>query len=154
MLYYNTPSPDFNIQNPLAKTIAESEEIIARLAEASQRLEAAMADEQLFAGRVKGAKQAYEDAEYEHLSEVVVAGAVKEGVLAGIAQSSKSHDIVCNGIRAELRRTKLEYAWQNLEHLRQSYEAAQSERQQAETLFSALRNAAKLKAAILQAAVV
>lgn len=144
----------FAVMTPLAKTIGESEEIIDRIAETSQRLEDAIADEQLLASRLKEAKQAYEDAENEQLAEAIVMGIAKEGKLAGVAPSSKSHDIVCNGIRAELRRTKLEHAWNNLEHVRKSHEMAQTERQKAETLFAALRNAAKLKTAILQAAVI
>lgn len=144
----------FQVLNPLARTIEEGEEIISRLADASLRLEQAIADEQLLVSRLKEAKQTYEDLENEHVAEVIVAGIAKEGMLAGVAPSSKSHDIVVNGIRAELRRTKLSQAWQNLERVRKGHESALSERQQAETVFSALRNAAKLKTSILQAAVI
>lgn len=154
MLYQNNPTPEFSIANPLARTIEEGESIIEQLQVICEELENCIAQEQTLASHFKEIKQAYDDAENELLGEAIVSGIAKEGLLAGVAPSTKSHDIVCNSLRSMFRHNQLAPEWQRLEKARNDCETAQSARQQAELRFSALRYAAKLKTGILEASVI
>jgi hypothetical protein len=140
--------------NPLAATINEGEEIIARLNETSEQLEACIADERSWHTRCKDALDAYEVAETEELAEVVIMAHQKEGPLGGIAVSGKGYDIVLTKLKNDLRKGKLAHLWASAERIRRSYEMSQVELAQVEARFKALRIAAEVKTQVLRASTI
>ena len=144
----------FTIANPLAGTIRESEEIIARIDDTATELEAAIANERLWHGHYRDALDNYEMAETEELYEVIILATGKEGPLGGLATSSKAYEIALNNLKNGLRRGKLSDLWQAVDRLKRSYEMAQVELQQVETRFKALRTIAEIKAQVLRASLI
>lgn len=144
-------TPRFEVMNPLNTTIEEAEMIIAQLQTASDTLERAIADERQWHSNYRDALDAYETAELEELSEVIVMAQQKEGPLGGIAATSKAYDIALTKLKNDLRKGILAHLWTKAERVRRSYEQSQVELQQAETRFNALRKVADVKTQILRA---
>lgn len=154
MLYTNTPSPEYNVQNPLATTIKESESIIQQLQQFSELLENAINEARENQGFYRDALDAYTMAETEELYEVVMMAQQKEGPLAGLATSSEAYKIAMSHLKNNLRMGILAHFWQDAERYRQAHEMTQVELEQANTRFSALRRIAELKAQILRASTI
>lgn len=144
----------FQVMNPLAATINEGEQIIAQINEASEVLEACIADAQAWQQRSKDASDIYESAEYEELAEVIILAQAKEGPLGGIAVSGKGYDIVLTKLKGDLRKGKLQRLWNSAEQTRRNYELAKMDFERATQRFNGLRKIADLKTQILRAATI
>lgn len=142
----------YTTANPLADSIADAERILSDLRAAADRLQTAIADERDAYGRLQDMREMYDGAEAEYMAEYAVdAATAKSGPLAGIPVSSDGYKFAVTSLRAKLRADLLADMWQDLDARRLQYEQAQSERQQAEADFSALKAMAALKTAVLQA---
>lgn len=144
----------FQVVNPLAETIRESEEIIYLMQEAADNLNEAIRLEREAYSRYNDAKDAYEMAEYDELSEVVMMAQQKEGPLAGIAVSGKGYDIALNKLKNDLKRGIFQKAYVDLDRYRRAYESAQTELATAQTRFNALRKICDVKAMVLRASTI
>lgn len=144
----------FSVMNPLANTITEGEEIISRLFNASDALEAAIADERHWHSNYRDALENYEVAETEKLADVVVMAQMKEGPLGGIATTSKAYDIALSNLKNDLRKGVLSQTWQAAERVRRNYEQSQVELEQCQTRFAALRKIADVKTQVLRASTI
>lgn len=147
-------TPTFQVMNPLATTIQEGEDIIARIRDAAERLEQAISDERAWYTRSKDAETAYEVAETDALADIIIMAQAKEGPLAGVAATSKAYDILLSGLKNQLRSGKLAQSWQAVERMRRGYDAAKTELEQAQTQFNALRKIADLKTQVLRASTI
>jgi hypothetical protein len=141
----------FQVMNPLNRTIEEGENIIAQMQDASDALEDAIQREREARSRYKDALDAYETAETEELAEAVIMGQQKEGPLGGIAVSGKGYDIVLTKLKNDLRGGVLKHLWVEADRYRRGYELNQVELTQAETRFNALRKIADVKTQVLRA---
>lgn len=147
-------APQFQVVNPLTRTIEEGEEIIAQLQAVSALLEEAIQLEREMHSRYRDAMENYEVGETEELAEAVIMAQSKEGPLGGIATTSKAYDICLTNLKNELRGGKLAHSWQTVERHRRGYELAQVELEQTQTRFNALRKIADLKTQVLRASTI
>lgn len=141
--------PQFQVVNPLARTIEESEEIIAQIQVASVELEDAIQREREENSYYRDALENYEVAETEELSECVMMAQQKEGPLGGIAATSKAYDIALTKLKNDLRGGTLAHLWSKADSHRRSHERAKVDLEQAQTRFAALRKIADLKTQVL-----
>lgn len=144
----------FQVVNPLAETIRESEEIIFQLQKAADNLNEAIRLERQAYKHYNDAEETYEMAEYDKLSEVVMMAQQKEGPLAGIAVSGKGYDIALTKLKNDLRRGVLQESYIDLDIYRRAYEARKSDLEQAQTTFNALRKIADVKTQVLRASTI
>lgn len=144
----------FQLLNPLAKTIEESESLIAQMQQACDNLETAIVDERTWQSRYKDAQDSYEMAEYEELAEVIILAQQKAGPLGGIPVSGDGYKIVLFNLKSQLKRGKLAQTWQAAERTRRNYEMAQIDLAQAETRFNSLRKVIDIKTQILRASTI
>lgn len=144
----------FSIENPLAKTIEEGENIISQLQAFSEELENSIAQEREVHGRYRDALETYEMAETEELYEVVIMAQQKEGPLGGIPVSGKGYDIALTHLKNNLRKGILAHLWSDADRYRRGYEMAQIELEQAQTRFKALCKITELKANVLRASTI
>lgn len=147
-------TPTFQVVNPLAETIRESEEVIYMIQEASDNLNEAIRLEREAYGRYNDAKETYEMAEYDELSEVVMLAQQKDGPLAGIAVSGKGYEIALTKLKNDLKRGKLQQAYVDLDRYRRAYEIAKTDLEQTQTRFNALRKICDVKAMVLRASTI
>jgi hypothetical protein len=146
--------PQFRVMNPLQTTIEEGEEIIARLSDAAARVERAISDEREWYTRCKDAETAYEVAETDALADIIIMAQQKEGPLAGVAATSKAYDILLSNLKNQLRSGKLAASWQAVERMRRQYDAAKTELEQAQTIFTSMRKVADIKTQVLRASTI
>lgn len=147
-------STQFQVVNPLSKTIEESETIIQQLQMVSEELENAINEERENHGFYRDALDAYEVAETEELYEVVIMAQAKEGPLGGIPVSGEGYKIALTHLKNNLRKGMLEHLWKDVDRYRRGYEIAQIELEQAQTRFKALCKVTELKANVLRASTI
>lgn len=145
---------NFQVMNPLANTIRESETIIEQLQMVSEELENSIAQEREAHGRYRDALDTYEMAEIEELYEVVILAQQKEGPLGGIPVSGEGYKIALTHLKNNLRKGKLASLWQIADRYRRGYEMAQANLEQTQTRFKALCKVVELKANVLRAATI
>jgi hypothetical protein len=137
--------------NPMAITIQEAENLIVTLNASANRYAETIAYEQSVYGLLKSAQEDLDAAESEVINEAVIQALDKTGPLAGIATTSKAYDHALKTLLGNARSNLLSHLHAEVQRLRLEHQQAQIDRQQAEIHFSAVRNATKVKAAILEA---
>lgn len=147
-------TPAFQVVNPLAETIREGEEVIFQLQEVADNLNEAIRLEREARSRYKDAQDAYDMAETEELAEVVHMAQNKQGPLAGIPVSGKGYDIALTKLKNDLKHGILQRQFVEADRYRRAHERAQTELQQAENRFNALRKIADVKANVLRASTI
>lgn len=141
----------YQVLNPLQKTIEEGEDVIRQLINIADELETAIANERTYYKHYQEALATYEMAETDELGAVVIAAQMKEGPLAGVPVSGKGYDLVLGTLKNSIRRSKHSKLWTTAENCRRNYEDAKTALIQVQERFNALRKVADLKAAILRA---
>lgn len=139
--------------NPLAKSVAEAETLLAELLTAAKTL--AEANESY--SRAKTAADAALETLVTAETELVVAAELQaqngEGPLAGLAKTSKAYNAALAKVVNDARAGELAELHANVQRLAVVADEAAIAAQRATTLYSGYRHASDLKAAILKASI-
>lgn len=139
---------------PLEREIEEAKNIECRTLNAFDELNEALADERKWYSALRDALDNYDVAETEELAETVLLAKEKEGILGGLAATSKAYDIVLSNLKNGLRKKgtgKLCRLWLAVENVRRSHEQAEVRLEQAQNRFTGLRGVCQLTAERLHA---
>lgn len=141
-----------NTVNPFAETVAEAEDLLTALMNAGERLAQAIATERIARARAQDAKETLGAAEAELVLEAEALSQAGEGPLASIkAKTSKAYDYAVQTMLRSARQGDLARIAREADGLTIAADQAAIELQQAQTMFTATKYAAELKAAILTA---
>lgn len=128
-------------------------DVLTALEDAAQRLQAALEGDIQAKRLLRDLEAALGAAEAERVAEAVILAKVsKEGPLAAVAQSSPAFLAARDALIAEAHRGDLADLAAEVAKARREADDAQLERERAAVLFSALKYAANLRTAMLNAA--
>lgn|SRR5690606_28911139 len=137
--------------NPYLDTIQEAEDLLTSLHDAAKRLEAAIAADRITRSRAQDAKETLAAAEAEIVVEAETLAQAGEGPLAKIAKTSKAYTYALDNLLHQARQTNLSHLYRDANRAAIEADNAAIELAQAQAMFSAMKHAAELKAAILKA---
>lgn len=137
--------------NPYLDTIAEAEDLLTSLHDAAKRLQTAIAAERITRSRAQDAKETLAAAEAEIVVEAETLAQAGEGPLAKIAKTSKAYQYALDNMLHQARQTNLNHLYRDANRAIIEADNAAIELAQAQAMFSAMKHAAELKAAILKA---
>jgi hypothetical protein len=139
------------MSHPLQYEIENAQDMIRRIEESAETLAAAIAWEKTARQHLADAKQTLAGMEAELVSDAVVMSAAGEGVLAGIAKTSKAFETSLDALKVRSHRNGLAPYVAAVADAQRRYTEASIALESSQTRFSALRHASELQAAILKA---
>lgn len=138
--------------NFVEKFFADCQDLSNSLISTGQNLCAAIADDIESKRRLREAEECLSNAEAELIAEATIRAAVeKAGPLAGIAATSSAFKAACESMIAKARKGDLTRLHCEVVRLRNMEDETQTIREQTAAMFGAMKHAADLRAALLNA---
>lgn len=138
--------------NFVQQFFADCQDLSNNLIVTGQNLCAAIADDIESKRRLREAEERLSNAEAELIAEAAIRAAVeKAGPLSGIAATSSAFKAACESMIAKARQAQLSRLYADAVRLRNLADEAQTIREQTATMFGAMKHAADLRAALLNA---
>lgn len=131
--------------------IGEAEDLAKLLLTQADELALAIDRETTLKRELKEAEQALSESEAEYIVDAEMQAQAKVGPLAGLAKTSKAYVASCEVLVADARRNGLQSLHERVHALRIETTNAQIAREQHAVRFTALKHAADLRTAILNA---
>jgi hypothetical protein len=137
--------------NHLKPILDECNGLIERIAATAEELAAAISADISFKRQLREAEEALSQREAEYITEAVILAQQKQGPLAGIATTSPAFKAACETLVASAHQNGISLHYRQVISLRAQADDAQARREILGTRFSAIKHAADLRSAMLNA---
>lgn len=137
--------------NHFQSLIDQCDELLTRLDATAEELAAAISSDISFKRQLREAEETLSQREAEYITEAVMQAQQKQGPLAGIATTSPAFKAACEKLVANAYQNGISQHYRQVIGLRAQADDAQARREILGTRFSAMKHAADLRTAMLNA---